>query len=496
MINLLRTKEHKWIFQKNISSANQMFEFLDAAKNYGDYANPQLMLKELKERGVYKGRSTAGASNTFGVRRSEMKFYMFGYSYPQSKKSTFYQSPMTKSIFKDSSPKNVSKMSLINLFSIQFPHPFSDTDSCFQIYVGRLILKLLTDERINKKLYIDEFCYFLPFMEKVNESIYEELISSIIEYRSLSFYQKSVLFKSVENFDDVFSNVFHECNYYFLRIFQQLGVLEIYGDSSHNDGNLFRFNHGNCGTKRTDAYKSGAKISGYIKIADDLYDDVIDLISVYSPFAHVLMPSDPEMRSNEDFINELYNNRPLNYLALLDEYFEYDQHVNTVINNMLRESRYGTRDGRSFESALRDLFELFDQSENVEIISGSGNTDVLCCMRDEDDSFYKINIDAKMSSSSTSALNSSRLTHHLELTGSKYCIVVSPRFSSGVRRDIYDTNIVAIEAEVLANYCFCLFNKNNNESIDYSLLNQLILNNLGKNISSIVQNQIDQLYEL
>ena len=56
---------------------------------------------------------------------------------------------------------SVSKNMLVNLFSIQYPHPYSKTPYNFKIYAGRLILKLLT-MRIENKLYIDEFIWFLP----------------------------------------------------------------------------------------------------------------------------------------------------------------------------------------------------------------------------------------------------------------------------------------------------------------------------------------------
>ncbi len=495
MINLYRAKNHRWIFQKNISDVKQILEFLDAAKTYGDYAKPDLMLSELKKRGVYKGRSSEGSSNTFGVRRSEMKFYMFGYSYPESPKSTFYQTSMTKSIFEDDSKENIARMSLVNLFSMQFPHPFSNTPSCFKIHIGRLLLKLLTDERLENKLYIDEFCYFLPFLECVDSDIYHNLVDSILEFRRLNFYEKDALFKQVDDYNDVFSNVFHECNYYFLRIFNSLGVLQVIGDSRYNDGNLHKFIHGNNSAIRNDAFQKNAKYSGYFRINPVLLDDAIDLLELYSPFDPVVTEADEAIRSKEDFINELYVNRPLSYLAVLDTYFEHEEEVNNIISGMVRESRYGSRDGRSFEEALKSLFKLFEQAENVELIGGSGNTDLLITMRDKDE-LFKINVDAKTSIRSTNQLNPARLSEHLAHHGSKYCIVVSSRFASGVSNDIRNTNIVAVDSETLANYCYCLYNPRQSEFIDFSLINELIINNLGTNISKILQRHIDMLYQL
>ena len=46
---------------------------------------------------------------------------------------------------------------LVNLFSLQYPHPFNWTPPCFQLYVGRLIVKLLLDERFVYNTYQDLF---------------------------------------------------------------------------------------------------------------------------------------------------------------------------------------------------------------------------------------------------------------------------------------------------------------------------------------------------
>ena len=77
---------------------------------------------------------------------------------------------------------------------------------------------------------------------------------------------------------------------------------------------------------------------------------------------------------------------------------------------------------------------------------------------------------------------------------SKYCIIVSPRFSRGVRTDIRNFDIVTIEAETLANYCLkeCL---NSNDGLaDYNLLNIYINENRGTDITNAVNSIIDMKY--
>ena len=409
MIQLIRNKQHKWIFQKNISSADIMGEFISTANKYNNTANKNILLSELKSKGIYKGRSSEGSTNTMGVRTSQMKFYMFGYSLPSKSKNCFFPSPMTTSILKDTSSINIGKMSLVNLFSLQYPHPFSETPSCFKIYAGRLIVKLLLEERIEKKLYIDEFCYLLPFLETMDQHIYEELIQSILEFRKLSFLEKSLLFKQIHNYDDVFANVFHEVNYYFIRIFNGLNVFDIVGDPKYNEGNLHTFIHGK-NTRRNDAYVSRANWSGFIRLKNSIMEYAKILNDSYSCFDKPTTLQDDDVLSTEDFILELYQWKPLKYLSIIDsKKYRRSNEVSEVISNMVHMSKYGSRDGKDFENSLKPVFELFKQTANVEIISGSGDTDLLCAMRDLNDIIYKINVDGKTSGTSTSSLNPRRL---------------------------------------------------------------------------------------
>lgn len=102
----------------------------------------------------------------------------------------------------------------------------------------------------------------------------------------------------------------------------------------------------------------------------------------------------------------------MKYLATIDEKkFGRNNDVSNVISNMVHLSKYGSRDGKSFEESLKKLFKLFKQTLHAELISGSGDTDILCAMKDyETDENYKINVDGKTSSYSTSMLNQQRLT--------------------------------------------------------------------------------------
>jgi len=234
-MKLNRSKDNKWIFQKNISSKELMENFLSALEILKNEINTNNIKNILKDKFNYKGRSQEGSKNTMGVRLSQMCFYMIGY-----KKNGIFLPSVTTQLFLKNKEK-MNELFLINLFSMQFPSPYSKTPENFQLYIGRFIIKLLLDKRIEEKLYIDEVIWFLPFIEKINETLYEELILEILKYRKLSYDEKLQLFHEIEEYDEVFSNCLHEINYYFVPIFEKFGVLQKIEDQNHNNGKIFKF---------------------------------------------------------------------------------------------------------------------------------------------------------------------------------------------------------------------------------------------------------------
>lgn len=492
MIELDRKKDEKWIFQKNISSKDLIEAYVKVINETKDI-DKETIKQRLKSDNFYKGRSNSGSISTMGVRFSQMCFYMFGY---KSNKSLFIPSQTTVNIINKTSVAN--KNMLINLFSIQYPHPYSKTPSSFQIYAGRLIIKLLTDARIDKRLYIDEFVWFLPFIKTISKNSYEELISSISEYRELSYYEKLDLFNSIDNSVDVFSNCMHEINYYFAKIFQGFDVISLIPDNKHNDGNLFKFKHGTTNTFRTDRISSKEKCSGYIKLEDDLVESAEILVNKFSPFDKPTSLSDPFVFSKEEWISDLYENELIKYLDAIFPDYDKQREIINSISTMQYMSKYSSVDGKDFENSLKPVFELFREVLNVEIISGAGDTDLLCSIEDLSkgtgmDNIYKINVDGK-SRKSSSNLNPMRLVRHLRIHSSKYCIVVAPRFSKGTLLDISTLPIVTITADALARYCSKECFSNTDSSADYASINKIINTNIGKDISSLVDRLTNERY--
>ena len=489
MISLDRRKNHKWIFQKNISSTELMNAYVQALNDINNEISYYDVKNTLKNKRLYRGRSQSGNVNTMSVRFSQMCFYMFGYKLGNK----FVPSPMTTNLLQMSNKISKESNALVNLFSMQFPQPYSNTSPDFNIYVGRLIVKLLLDERIEQKLYVDEIIWFLPFIEEVNLDIYEELIESINEYRRLTYDQKYELFKSVRDYNDVFSNVLHEMNYYFIRIFEAFGVFEAKEDISHNGGKLFTFIHGSS-TKRVDSYKSRKNTPGYILLSEKVKKDAGKLDSKFSAFDKPLTQQSEGIYSLKDWLVELYEIEPLNYLNEIAPAFLEDKNIINIITKMVHCSKYGSSDGKEFEKSLKPAIELFRETENVEIISGSGKTDLLCAMRYSDDSVLKMNVDAKTRIASLQEINARRINSHLERHGAKYCMIVAPKFSSGVEQDIQGNKIVVLKAETLGAYLFKECSNSRDGFADFDIISKIIENAYGTDITESIQDLIYERY--
>ncbi len=505
MIKLIRSTEHRWTIDKNVNDKKLLADFAALMSRHRGFR-----LKDLVDDSITQGRAydpvvsygtdvKKGSQITTGVRLLQAKYYMLGYDVNDRETGTkkFMPSPMLINYMESSDEKAQANNFLVNLYSIQYPNPANKTPDCFEIYAGRLFVKLLLDNRIHKKLYIDECIWFLPFIEKLNESVYEELVESIIEFRSLSYESKIELFKEVPDYNYLFANVTHEMNYYFLRLFQSMGVFSIEEDRKHNGGQLLKFLHSvttdeitgvETLTYRNDAFASRKKYSGYITLSPDVLDSAVKLNSNFSAFDIPTKETDEDIYNLQDWYTILYEVEPLAYLSCINTSVDRKSEVQAIVTEMVRASKYGSHDGTEFENALKPFMKLFKETIDVEIIAGAGNTDLLCTLEElPSKQLYKMNVDAKTRNSALSELNASRLMRHIKKHGSKFCLVVAPRFASGVRQDIQNSNVVVVKSEVLANYCFCECTQSVHGYADFTSIRNIIDNNLGCDITHHIE---------
>lgn len=487
MIELTRKKDEKWIFQKNISSSDLLKTYAAVLVD-NQIVDKEQLLAKMKQTGKYKGRSDKGSISCMGVRFSQMCFYMFGY---QSSKNVFMESETTKNILQKNA--DIGKNMLVNLFAIQYPHPYSNTPSIFRIHAGRLIIKLLCENKIGRKLYIDEMIWFLPFIRTIDEEKYNQLVDSILEFRNLNYYEKLDLMRKVDNYENLFANCLHEFKYYFAKIFEGFEVFNLIEEPEHNDGLIFKFKHAE-NTYRTDAIGKNQK-SGYVKLKDNLIESAEALLTHFKFDKVPLCLDDPSVHGKQEWITDLYETEIIDYLrVVLPQKYEPYKEILDVLDNMKWMSKYSSVDGKDFERSLEPVFKLFDRVIDASIISGSGDTDLLCVIDAGDNTEYKINVDAK-SRGSVNNMNVMRLLRHLKIHNSKYCIVVAPRFCAGVKLDVQGQNIVLITADALATYCSkeCLDERNKGVA-HFDRISSIISNNMGTDITTLVLKDVENRY--
>jgi type II restriction enzyme len=136
-----------------------------------------------------------------------------------------------------------------------------------------------------------------------------------------------------------------------------------------------------------------------------------------------------------------------------------------------------------FEDVLVNGFNLFYNVE-VKKVGGAGNTDIECLYITKKKKFA---VDAKSTKNKLSGINSGRLEGHRNRIGAVYSIVVTPRYVPAVLQDIRTSPIVIIRASTFAEYLYnCI--DNDIREIDYSDFDDIIVTNLGTDISKRISN--------
>jgi len=470
----LRIDSKKWILYRHSSDFNLLCSVAEFLKSYSKTTiskeeKAKLNLK-LKEVGLYSERNSEMPLDAINHKINQLSYYMFGYQAKINGEDRFMYSPLGNLFLKNIEDKEKSsKIFLAMVWAVQFQHPHSGTNKVFQLYPFRLIFKLLTDDRLGRKLYAFEVSYIVVFIQEVNEVVYEQLIQEILELRELTNDELTEKFQSDRH---AYVNSSYEWDYYVSKLFQGAGIL-----TKTNGELICKLQHGNTATYR--------KITrNIVKIPTELIKLVKDLESEYSYLNKPLLLNDPE-RLKIDVIKEIYSFYPR---ILLDSIGEVENELKLELLNLpkLIEQYSNNNDGKEaylFEDVLTDGFNMFYNIE-AEKIGGAGNTDIECLYLTKKRKFA---VDAKSTKNKLSSINSGRLAGHREKIGGEYTIVVAPRYVPAVLQDIRTSPIVIIRASTFSEYLYnCI--DNDIREIDYEDFDKIITNNLGTDISKSISN--------
>lgn len=432
------------------------------------------MQERLRALDLYKTRNPKEKPlDSVNHRINTLEYYMFGY---EDDNRRFIFSPLGNLFLNHiNDEEKLKKIFIAMLFAVQFQHPANGTPSVFQLYPFRLILKLMTDQRINCRLYSTEYAYLVAFVKQLTQENYDKLVAQILEFRTLNDEDKMAILRKDEH---TYVNCIYEWQYYTQKLLEAIGILSVC--EGKKIGKLF---HPSKPTSHSSPTGRWVK-SGFSTIAPAQRDFVERMLSCYSAFEKPLRLND-EGRMQLDVVKEIYSFYPQ---MLLEEIGEETSDIQAKLLKLpkLIETYSQNPDNNTaylFEDVLVEGFNMF---VNVEArgFGGAGHTDIECLYLTRKKKFA---VEAKSTANKLMGINAGRLREHRKEIGGEYTIVITPRYVPATKRDISGNPIVIILASTFSEY---LYNHiyHDYRDIDYEDFDNIIINNLGKDISNLISN--------
>lgn len=467
MTQQVEDKRHKWILYRHTSNFGLLCEVAQILKSYSkttiSKSEKERLNLRLRELRLYNERNPQLPLDAINHKINQLSYYMFGYQAEIDGVDRFMFSPLGNLLLKNLDNKdNVAKIFLTMLWAVQYQHPHGGTSKEFQLYPFRLIYKLLSDTRLNNKLYAFEVSYLVVFVQEISGYIYETLVEHILKLRQLSDEELAKRFNEDRH---AYVNAVYEWDYYVSTLFQSARVLD-----KTQGAVICKLQHGNTATFR--------KVTrNVVSIPQNLISFVEQLETNYSYLDKPLILNNAE-RLQLDVIKEIYSFYPNTLLSAIGEstkigkLLELPKQIEQYSNNPENETAY------LFEDILVEGFNMFCNVE-AKRIGGAGHTDLECLYLTKKKKFA---VEAKSTANKLLGISVGRLREHREEIGGEYTIVVTPRYVPATKRDIIGTPIVIILASTFAEYLFnCI--EHDVREIDYNDFDEIITNNLGKDIS-------------
>lgn len=472
----IMVERNKWILYKHTSSYELIKAVALDVKNSCKTDISDIERHRMQERltalNLYKTRNPQEKPlDSINHRINTLEYWMFGYE-DNSADKKFMFSPLGNLFLKHiNNEDKLVKIFTAMLFAIQFQHPANNTNKEFQLYPFRLIFKLLTDERLNERLYNYEYSLILAFVKTVTDSSYENLVRKILALRTKSLDEIKEFYKADEH---TYVNAVYEWEYYTCKLLSTVGIFNRYtGDF------ICKLFHP---TKKGSKSKpTGRKATmGYVELKDNVRAFIVKMLAQYS-FTDTPVRLDEKNRMQLDIVKEIYSFYPQ---LLMDEigenddlikYLELPKHIEEYSNNPENDTAY------LFEEVLCEGFNMFINVETRRI-GGAGHTDIECLYLTKKKKFA---VESKSTANKLGGISVGRLREHREEIGGEYTIVVTPRYVSAAKRDIKGSPIVIILANTFAEY---LYNHifNDVRDIDYADFDGIIVNHLGEDVSKLI----------
>jgi hypothetical protein len=463
-----RIERNKWILYRHTSS----FDIITAvAVNLKYFSKTSItkkdkleLLKKLRALAYYKERNPELPLDSINHRINTLAYFMFGYKDKIAGQDRFLFSPLGNLFLKHIENKEkLSKIFFTMLWAVQYEHPHGGSDKSFNLFPFRLVFKLLSDKRLNQKLFAFEMAYLVVFTETASEKEYENLVKKILDVRKWS--DSKIEKKFLEDVHP-YVNATYEWDYYMSTLFKDAGIIDI------EEGDVIcKLPHGKNTLRKLT--RNSVSISPHLR-------DYCSLLLKKYPFNEAPLRLDDPERMKLDVIKEIYSFYPIELLKEIGEATDDLKLELLRLPKIIEQysNNTGGAEAYLFEDALVDGFNMFFNVD-AKKIGGAGHTDIECLYLTKKKKFA---VDAKSTKNKLSGINSGRLEGHREKIGGVYSIVVTPRYIPAVLQDIRTSPIVIIRASTFSEYLYnCI--DNNVREIDYKDFDNIIIGNLGKDIS-------------
>ncbi len=435
------------------------------------------MQERLAALNLYRTRnSKAKPLDSINHRINTLEFYMFGYEDKVNNNKRFIFSPLGNLFLNYiNDEEKLKKIFTAMLFGIQFQHWASRTPACFQLYPFRLLMKLMTDDRLNRRLYSTEYAYIIAFTKNITEESYDSLVERILEFRTNDADTIASLLKEDEH---TYVNCIFEWQYYTQKLLKTVGTIRVYEGKK-----ICKLFHPPKANNRSGPTGRIVK-NGYAEISPDLLPFVRRMLEAYPYYEQPLRLNDDE-RMQMDVVKEIYSFYPNILLEEIGEdvddiqvkLLELPSLIEKYSNNPNNDTAY------LFEDVLAEGFNMF---VNVEArkIGGAGHTDIECLYITKKKKFA---VEAKSTANKLIGINAGRLREHRSQIGGEYTIVITPRYVPAAKRDIRNESVVVILASTFSEYLYNHIYHDVRE-IDYKDFDDIIVSNLGTDVSELISN--------
>lgn len=469
-------ERNKWILYKHTSNYEIIkavaLDVKNSCKTDISNTEKERMQERLATLNMYRMRNSKERPlDSINHRINTLEYYMFGYE-DDSDGKRFIFSPLGNLFLKHiNDEEKLKKIFVTMLYALQFQHPASGTDKEFQLYPFRLIFKLLTDERLDGKLYNYEYALLIAFVDSVNQNKYNNLVEEMLKLRNKSDEEIEKLYKSDEH---TYVNSVYEWEHYTCKLLSSVGIF----DKTKGIPICKLYHPTKAGSHSKPTGRTAR--NGYVSLNNNIKDFVITLLEKYS-FLQKPLRLDDQERMTLDVVKEIYSFYPSELMREIGEseelssLLELPKLIEEYSNNPENETAY------LFEEVLDEGFSMFYNVETNRI-GGAGHTDIECLYLTKRKKFA---VESKSTANKLSGINVGRLREHREEIGGEYTIVITPRYVPAARRDIKGTPIVIVLASTFAEY---LYNNifHDIRDVDYADFDNIIVEHLGEDVSKFI----------